>query len=169
MKITEIPEFKDKKELLVLRSGDTVWKAVKKMQENNYGAAIVVENKKLCGIFTERDLLVKVVAQGKDYKTLLIADVMTKKVKTATLEDDIYDSMRRMSQGRFRHLPIIDAKGAVIGMVSQGDFVAITWSQLFHQIKSHTKIAFSSKTQIWMFIVSTLIYIALMYILVKKL
>ena len=114
-------------------------------------------------------MLVKVVAEGKNYKSAIIADFMTKKVKTANLDDDVYDSMRRMTQGRFRHLPIVDDKGAVIGMVSQGDFVAITWSQLFQQFKSHTKMSFSTNTQIWMFIILILTYIALIYVLVIKL
>ena len=169
MKITEIPEFKDKKELLILKSTETVEAAAKQMTKYNYGATVVVDNNKLSGIFTERDLLVKVVAEGKNYKSAIIADFMTKKVKTANLDDDVYDSMRRMSQGRFRHLPIVDDKGAVIGMVSQGDFVAITWTQLFHQLKSHTKMSFSSNTQIWMFIISILTYFALMYVLILKL
>jgi CBS domain-containing protein len=169
MKITEIPEFKDKKELLILKSTETVEAAAKQMTKYNYGATVVVDNNKLSGIFTERDLLVKVVAEGKDYKSAVIADFMTKNVKTANLDDDVYDSMRRMTQGRFRHLPIVDDKGVVIGMVSQGDFVAITWSQLFQQFKSHTKMSFSSNTQIWMFIILILTYIALIYVLVIKL
>ncbi len=169
MKITEIPEFKDKKALLVLSSKDTVEEAAKQMRKFSYGAAVVVDKKQLSGIFTERDLLVKVVAEGKDCKSVLIGDVMTKNVKTARLKDDVYDSMRRMSQGRFRHLPIVDDKGEVIGMVSQGDFVAITWSQLFHHFKSHTKMSFSARTQIWMLIISTFLYIILMYILIQKL
>ena len=100
MKITEIPEFKDKKELLILKSTETVEAAAKQMTKYNYGATVVVDNNKLSGIFTERDLLVKVVAEGKNYKSAIIADFMTKKVKTANLDDDVYGSMRRMTQGR---------------------------------------------------------------------
>jgi len=169
MKITDIPEFKDKHKLLILKSTETVESAVKQMVKYNYGSAIVIDDKKLSGIFTERDLLVKIVAEGKDYKSILIAEAMTKNVKTAHLDDDVYDSMRRMSQGRFRHLPVVDDKGFVIGMISQGDFVAITWTQLFQQFKSNTKMSFSSKTQIWMFIISIFTYLALIYLLITKL
>jgi len=168
MRITEIPEFKDKKQLLLLESTMTVEEAARQMKKFNYGAAVVVDNKKLSGIFTERDLLIKVAAEGKDYKSLLVADVMTTNVKTANLDDEVYDSMRRMTQGKFRHLPVIDDKGSVIGMLSQGDFVAATWPQLFNQLKSQTKISLLSNTQIWMLVFSLIAYISLMYILIRN-
>ena len=159
MRIVDIPEYRDKKHVLSLDENTLIIDAVKKMKKLNYGAAIVTRNDRLCGIFTERDVLMKVVAEELDVKKLKLKDVMTSDVKVSKKEDTVYDSMRRMSQGKFRHLPITDDDGHVIGMVSQGDFVAITWHQLVHQFKTQTKESLSTFTQIWLLIIPLVIYI----------
>ena len=163
MRIIDIPEFKDKKALLTLDSDVTVHDAAKEMKRCNFGAVVVTRNGKLCGIFTERDTLMKVVAEKKDPTKLKLSDVMTKNVKTARIDDEVADSMRRMSQGRFRHLPIVDEEGNLTGMISQGDFVAITWYQLLQRFKMHLKSSFGSYTQLWMLVLAVLIYITIAF------
>jgi signal-transduction protein with cAMP-binding, CBS, and nucleotidyltransferase domain len=159
MQITDIPEFKDRGHVLALPSGKTVFDAVKEMKNLNYGAVVVTKNNKIAGIFTERDLLIRVVGEGKDPKKTKVEDVMTTGVKTAKVTDDITDSMRRMSSGRFRHLPIVDDGGKLTGMLSQGDFVAITWPQLIHQFTTQAKASFFSHTQLWMLLLVIIGYI----------
>lgn len=163
MQISDIPEFKDKKALLTLDSDVTAYDAAKEMKRCNFGAVVVTRNGKLCGIFTERDSLMKIVAEKKDPVKLKLADVMTADVKTAHIDDSVADSMRRMSQGRFRHLPIVDAEGNITGMISQGDFVAITWHQLLQRFKMHVKSSFESYTQLWMLVLAVLIYITIAF------
>jgi CBS domain-containing protein len=163
MRIIDIPEYKDKKQLLMLSKDMTVVEAARKMKKLNYGAVIVHDDaKKLCGIFTERDLLMKVAAEDREIKGLILADIMTTNIQTANMNDEIYDCMRRMTEGRFRHLPIINDKGDVTGMISQGDFVAITWQQLLSQLKTRTKTSFFSYTQLWMLAIAGLSYILIM-------
>jgi CBS domain-containing protein len=87
----------------------TVVEAARKMKKLNYGAVIVHDDaKKLCGIFTERDLLMKVAAEDREIKGLILGDIMTTNIQTANVNDEIYDCMRRMTEGRFRHLPIVN-------------------------------------------------------------
>lgn len=168
MHIVDIPEFKDKKSILTLASDTTLYDAAATMKKHNYGAAVVTDKDgKLLGIVTERDFLMKVVAEKKDISKLKVEDIMTKDVKTAKVNDTVYDSMRRMTQGRFRHLPIIDDNGKITGMVSQGDFVAITWLQLFEQFKNRTKTSFFTHTQIWTMIISILIYLTVMILVIR--
>jgi len=163
MRIIDIPEYKDKKQLLMLSKDMTVVEAARKMKKLNYGAVIVHDDaKKLCGIFTERDLLMKVAAEDREIKGLILADIMTTNIQTANMNDEIYDCMRRMTEGRFRHLPIINDKGDVTGMISQGDFVAITWQQLLSQLKTRTKTSFFSYTQLWMLAIAGLSYVLIM-------
>lgn len=164
MRIIDIPEFKDRKQALMLEKETSLLDAVAKMKILNYGAIIVTENGKLCGIFTERDLLTKVVAEGKEVNSLKLADVMTSNVKTAHLTDSIYNSMRRMTQGHFRHLPIIDDSGQIIGMISQDDIVAVTWYQLFEQFKIKNKPSFMSFTQLWVFVLAIAVYFTAMFL-----
>jgi signal-transduction protein with cAMP-binding, CBS, and nucleotidyltransferase domain len=161
MQIIDIPEYKDRKNLLIMEQATPVLDAVAKMKTLNCGSVMVTCDSKLCGIFTERDLLMRVVAANLDLTSLKLEDVMTKDVQTAKAHDGIYESMERMTTGHFRHLPVINNSGQVIGMVSQRDFVAITWQQLFEQLKNKTKYSFLSFSSTWMLTLGMLLYSAL--------
>ena len=165
MHIVDIPEFKDKKAILTLDKDTKLYDAAGIMKKHNYGAAVVADKDgKLVGIISERDFLMKVVAEKKDISKLKVSDVMTTDVKTAKINDTVHDSMRRMTQGRFRHLPIVDDDGKVTGMVSQGDFVAISWMQLLEQFKNRTKTSFLTHTQVLTIVISILVYITLLFL-----
>jgi CBS domain-containing protein len=158
MRIIDIPEFRDRKAVLKFEPDTPLLDACKKMAEHNYGSAVITVKGKLVGIFTERDLLVKVAGKGLDMHKLKLKDVMTPDPKTANMEDSVIDSLRRMNSGRFRHLPIVDDQFRVTGIVSQGDFVAVTWGQIFHRVSQQTRSSFQQNTTIWMVLVGVLIY-----------
>ncbi len=165
MRIMDVPEFKDKTNILTVSPESSLEQAVSEMAGRNVGSAVVVKNDKVVGIFTERDLLVKVVGKGKSIRDLKISDVMTKNPHSARLEDDVNDSLRRMSQGRFRHLPIVDGDKKLVGLLSQGDFVAYTWSDLMSRVGHHTKRSFLTNSQLWLLILGPVAYIILAKIL----
>ena len=164
MRITDIPEFHDKSEVLTFSPETSVLVVSKEMKEKKYGAAVIIDkDKKPVGMFTERDALFKIIADGKNPAQLNIGDVMTKNVRTATVEDDISDCMRRMSQGRFRHMPIVDENsGQLKGILSQGDFVALTWPEILKRFKEQTQSYFSNYTQIWMLVIAIMAYTVLL-------
>ena len=119
----------------------------------------MTEKGKLAGIFTERDLLRRVVADGLDIKKSKLRDVMTSDLKTAKADDTVADSLRRMSQGRFRHLPVTDENGAVCGMLSQGDFVAFTLSDVVARMSTAAKAGVEDGSiKPWSMIISILLY-----------
>lgn len=64
---------------------------------------------------------------------------MSTKLKTAKIDDDVSSCLRRMSQGRFRHMPVVDEKGNLQGLLSQGDFVAFTMSDAIHRAGESAK------------------------------
>ncbi len=132
MRIVDMPEFKDKNQVLSFDQNTPVCDAVDEMSKQNYGAVLVTKGKKLAGIFTERDLLRRVAACRLDLKKIKLKDVMSTHIKTAKKNDKIADTLRRMNQGRFRHMPVIDDNGDVIGLLSQGDFIALTLSDALH-------------------------------------
>jgi len=167
MKISDIPEYHDRREILTMSENVSVYEASKKMKSLGFGAVVITDHSKVTGIFTERDVLNKVVAEGEDYKKLKLKDVMTKQVRVAMETDSISDSLRRMSQGRFRHLPIVDENESLIGMVSQGDFVAITWPQILDRFKSKTQSQFLNHTQLWMMVIVILAYFTIAPLLFK--
>ncbi|MEM7618793.1 MAG: CBS domain-containing protein, partial [Pseudomonadota bacterium] len=109
------------------------------MAEKNYGAVVIMEDGQVAGIFTERDLLRRIAAGRMDIEKTKISDVMTSNVRTAKINDKVSDSLRRMSQGRFRHMPVIDDNGDLMGMLSQGDFVAFTMSDAIYRASINAK------------------------------
>lgn len=100
-----------------------VFEAAKKMRDHKVGALMVVENDTLSGIFTERDLMTRVIAEGHDPKKVKVSEYMTSSVATAPPETPISEAANLMSQNRIRHLPVIQ-DGKLFGLVSSGDILA---------------------------------------------
>ncbi len=100
-----------------------VFEAAKKMRDYKVGALMVVENDTLSGIFTERDLMTRVIAEGHDPKKVKVSEYMTSSVATAPPETPISEAANLMSQNRIRHLPVIQ-DGKLFGLVSSGDILA---------------------------------------------
>ena len=133
MRISDMPEFRDKSHILSFEKDIKIAEAVDQMSQRNYGAVLITDQGKLCGIFTERDLLRRVAASRIDIEKTPISEVMTSNLKTAKVDDMVSDCLRRMSQGRFRHMPVIEKDGTLRGMLSQGDFVAYTMSDAIYR------------------------------------
>jgi CBS domain-containing protein len=100
----------------------TVFDAVKLMSEKGVGALLVMENKKMVGIITERDYARKVILAGKSSRQTPVKDVMTKRVLWVAPERTVEECMALMTDERVRHLPVVD-NTRVVGMVSIGDLV----------------------------------------------
>ncbi len=97
----------------------TVADAVRAMVDNRVGAVAVTDpTGKIIGIFTERDVLRKVIVRGKEPKQVVIRDVMSAPVTTASIESTPAEAMKLMLQSRFRHIPIVDTRGGLLGMLS---------------------------------------------------
>ena len=107
----------EKKKLLTAPPETTVSAAAKLMAKKNVGAIMVVENEHLVGIFTERDALVRVMAQGRDAKATLLADVMTTKPQTVDPSKTFGSALLMMYENGYRHVPVVE-EGKVIGIVS---------------------------------------------------
>ncbi len=96
----------------------TVLEAVEIMAEHAVGAVAVVDDGKLCGIFTERDVMLRVVLRHRHPKDTHVGDVMTSPVETITDETPEEDALVHMVERHVRHLPIVNANGKLTGMLS---------------------------------------------------
>ena len=101
--------------------GATVLQATQKMNQYKLGALIVMQGNDVAGIFTERDVLRRVVAEQKDPATTTIAEVMTTSVHCVRPETDLDEVSSIMQQRKIRHVPVCDANGRLHGMISLGD------------------------------------------------
>lgn len=107
------------------RAGETVLAATQQMNEHGIGALLVMNDEgRLAGIFTERDVLRRVVAVELAPATVRVAEVMTTKVACCSSDTSIDEARSIFRQNRIRHLPVLDASGAVQGLISIGDLNA---------------------------------------------
>jgi CBS domain-containing protein len=107
---------------------ETVRRAVDLMNQHRIGALIVLDADKVHGIFTERDILTRVLADERDLDATLVRDVATTSLVYATSSNSLQDCMRLCTTKRCRHIPVID-EGKLIGVISEGDLMAaeIEW------------------------------------------
>ena len=100
--------------------GTSVRAACRLMAEHQCGSVLVTERGRLLGIFTEGDLVRRVLATGRDPNLTLIAEVMTTDPDTIRPRETVDEAIRRMDEYGYRHLPVVDG-GAVVGMVALRD------------------------------------------------
>ena len=114
-----------KKENVVIQveSDCIIAAAARKMRDNKVGALMVMKNDTLSGIFTERDLMSRVVAEGLDPEKVQVSEAMTSSIATVPLETPIREAANIMSQNRIRHLPVLE-EGQLYGVISVGDILA---------------------------------------------
>jgi CBS domain-containing protein len=107
----------------------TVLDATREMNRHSVGAMVVTAGGRISGIFSERDVLRRVVAQERNPAEVLVGEVMTREVTTASPDTSLDEARTMMMELRIRHLPVLDDDGRSLGMISIGDLNA----QLCHE------------------------------------
>jgi CBS domain-containing protein len=106
------------------------------------GAIVVLDEGKLVGIISERDIVGRVVAKGLDPQKVCVSEVMTRDPRTVTEDMTVRGALEMMARGRFRHLPVVNTSGQVIGMLSIRDLVRQRIGEL--TLKNDDLVAFIS-------------------------
>ena len=108
-------------EPVTLSATSSLLDAARAMRESDIGDVIVLdESDQVCGIVTDRDIVVRAVAEGQDPGNANLGDFCTRDVTSITPEDDIGDAVRLMSDKAIRRLPVVES-GKPVGIVSLGD------------------------------------------------
>ena len=114
---------------LILRDSATVQSACVAMRDARAGSVVVTDAAgRLSGIFTGRDAVARVLAEGRDAATTTLAEVMTRDPMILKPEQSAIDALRVMWDGGFRHVPRV-RDGRVLGVVSRGDFKGYEYHQ----------------------------------------
>lgn len=103
---------------------DNLVQAAQAMEELNVGAIPVCEGERLCGMVTDRDIVVRGVAQELDLKSCKLSDVMSGHVRTVRENDDVDDVLSEMANAQIRRMPVVDNQDRLVGIVSLGDIAA---------------------------------------------
>jgi CBS domain-containing protein len=120
----QIAELIEGHPLILAESSDNVRAVARKMSERNIGAIAVLDDGQLVGIFSERDLMTRVVAPGLNPDDTPVSNVMTKALVAAKPEEEIGSALQKMQSLGCRHLPVVD-DGNLIGMLSLRDLLKI--------------------------------------------
>ncbi len=103
---------------------DTAASVAQLMKRRHIGPVPVIENeqtRKLAGIVTDRDLALKIVAEGRDAKSTKVKAVMTRRVVTCRADEDLQKAMDAMSKHQLRRIPIVDKEKRILGIIAQAD------------------------------------------------
>lgn len=123
MNVSQILQAKPAQGVLTIKPGDTINQAAEMLSENRIGALIVSENgERVDGILSERDIVREIGKSGVGCMSNCTRDLMTSTVVACAPTDSVVSLMSKMSNGRFRHMPVVE-NGKLVGVVSIGDVV----------------------------------------------
>lgn len=125
----------------------TVLEAARMMRKNHVGTLVVVEEiNGMCvpqGIVTDRDIVVVVLADGLDPKSIKVADIMKAELMTALSTENVFETIERMRYKGIRRIPVVDKHGALIGIVSVDDI----WKFLAKEVNELAEVTTRQRTR----------------------
>jgi len=130
----------EQQEIVAVAPATPIIEAVRLMKERHVGALMVVESDRLVGILSERDVVFRVVAEERDAKSTRVADVMTANPETIRPEKPFGHALHMMCEGGFRHVPVVDAQGRAVGMVSARDALDLEEKEFEEALKQREHI-----------------------------
>jgi CBS domain-containing protein len=114
----------DLRRALIVETSENVGTTIESMQQRKTGCVLAVRDGALAGIFTERDILMKVVNKKSDLYKITVAEVMKPKPESLRLDDSIAYAMNMMSVGGYRHVPIVDDQRKPVSVLSVKDVIS---------------------------------------------
>jgi len=124
-------------EVAAVSTESTAAEAIRLMLERHVGAVAVIDaQRRIAGIFTERDVLLKLALSGRDLETLPVRDVMTTPVELASPETTAGEALATMVERHFRHLPVAEGDGKLLGMLSIRDLLQWRIDDLSQELDS---------------------------------
>ena len=133
MLVSQILKSKSDDGVVTMPPGSTVAAVAEMLTSRRIGAVVIsIDGKKVAGIVSERDVVRELARRGPACLGDSVDGIMTSKVTTCTRHDLADDLLQRMTDGRFRHIPVVEA-GQLVGLVSIGDVVKARLSELEHE------------------------------------
>ena len=138
-----VPDIVNDQDIDLLDPDSSVLDACNYMTDRHIGAVLIGLNNRLWGIFTERDVLTRVVAAGRDPAATKLSSVMTSEPDTVAPHDRAVDALDLMSRHGYRHLPVVD-DGRIVGVVSIRDLYAAVKGELEADLREREDFMFGT-------------------------
>jgi CBS domain-containing protein len=122
------------RDLFCISVDHTAYEAALYMAERNIGAVTVVEGERVAGLFSERDLMRRVIAEGHDPRAVRVGDVMTTDLIMASPHESYEDAIAKMQAARCRHLPVLEGQ-QFVGLVSLRDLLKVDADEKAEEIR----------------------------------
>lgn len=124
------------REVVTIELGATLGETVQLLAEKRIGAALILgADRRIAGIISERDVVCALAAGGAAALDLPVSRAMTRNVETCSEGEAVSSIMERMTEGRFRHMPVVD-QGRLVGIVSIGDIVKHRVHEMEHESRA---------------------------------
>jgi CBS domain-containing protein len=104
-----------------LESGSTVVQAARVMRDADAGSVPIVEGDRLVGMITDRDIAIRVVAEGKSPESTTVMEIASRELVTIDPQQDLDEALRLMARHQVRRLPVVEEDGRLVGIVAQAD------------------------------------------------
>jgi predicted transcriptional regulator len=111
--------------VFTLTADKTVYDASRLLRKTSIGSIIVMQKGKAKGIITERDIVYKVIANGKNPKTTKLAGVMSRPLKVIKASDRVESAASALRANKIKRLPVVDKKGKLVGIITEGDLLRV--------------------------------------------
>jgi CBS domain-containing protein len=122
------------RDLYTISADDSVYDAARYMTERNIGAVTVVDGPRVVGLFSERDLLKRVVAEGHDPAQIKVRDVMSTELTIASPNESYEEALSKMQKAKVRHLPILE-DNQLLGLISLRDLLQVDADEKAEEIR----------------------------------
>lgn len=131
MLVNQILSMKPSGGIITVKPASSVADAAKLLSEKKIGAIVVSDDGKTpLGILSERDIVRELSKRGATVLELQVSELMTRKLVTCTTGEDALAILERMTEGRFRHMPVVSESGEMVGLISIGDAVSARLNEL---------------------------------------
>lgn len=104
-----------------VKTGDSIVDAAKLMKGEDSGIAPIVDDGRLVGVITDRDIAIRVVAEGRDPQSTKVEEIASQNLVTIDPQQDLDEALRLMAQHQVRRLPVVEEDGKLVGIVAQAD------------------------------------------------
>ncbi|MEJ1994321.1 MAG: CBS domain-containing protein [Limibacillus sp.] len=139
-----VPDIVSDQDISFLKPDDRVSSAIDLMTDRKIGAVLIAEEGRLAGIFTERDVLHRLVKAKKDLVNTPLRDVMTADPMCVQPDAPALAALQIMTEKGFRHLPVVTAEGEIVGIVSIRDLYGAVLSELEEDVRQRDQLIFDT-------------------------